>query len=115
MLRLKTPITTPHGLTVDSAVWRWGSISIDALTTTAAVSLVAYPTAALAAAAGTKEAVVPLTDRTYLISGQPFLQLVASPPSGPTRSDDVSQAIYDYVRTADPLFADAEDVPLPGA
>jgi hypothetical protein len=115
VLRLKEPITTPHGLAVESAVWRWGSITIDALSTVATVSLAAYPTVELAAAAGTEGAVVPLAERRYAISGRAFLQLVMTPPSGPTRSDDVSKAIYDYVRATDPTFADAEDVPLPGA
>jgi hypothetical protein len=114
VLRLKEPITTPHGLTVEAAVWRWGSIAIDALSATATVSLVAYPTTELAAAAGTSDAVIPLAERRYTIAGPMFLGLVAAPPAGPTRSDDVSQAIYDYVRATDPTFADAEDVPLPG-
>jgi hypothetical protein len=115
VLRLKEPITTPHGLAVESAVWRWGSITIDALAAVAVTTLVAYPTVEHAAAAGTKDAVIPLAERRYTISGRPFLQLVMTPPSGPTRSDDVSKAIYDYVRATDPTFADAEDVPLPGA
>jgi hypothetical protein len=113
VLKLRSPITTPHGLTVQAAIWRWGSISIDALTASASITLTAYPTVELAAAAGTKDAVVPMAERRYTLTGRPFLQLVAAPPTGPTRSDDVSEAIYDYVRATDPTFADAEDVALP--
>ena len=113
MLLLNTPVATPFGLDVSGTVWRWLGLQIDAGGGQIVVAMGAYPSVAIAAAAGTPAAKPPLVEERYSITGADFAAVVLSAPVGPTLSDVVSHAIYAHIKSTVAKFADAADVDLP--
>lgn len=111
MLKLNTPVTTPHGLSLTGVVYRWTGLQLDARGS-AVVVLTGYASLEAAQAYGTPAEKQPIEERRYGVGGLDFARLAAGAPVGANHSEVISSMIYSHIRAAVPEFAGAEDVGL---
>lgn len=99
--------TTYIGTVVPSTYWRWTQLNINVVTMTANVILQGYVSEA-AFNAGASH----INQRAFTITGNELATLVLAAPDGPTLTDAISNAIYDYAIANDLYFATAVDPAL---
>lgn len=96
-----TDSETPFG-TISSTYWRWVGLGVDVTRLEATVTLYAYINADAFATGKTN-----ISQKQFTVSGTDFLtfanQIDGDSPVG------LSTAIYGYVKSSDPYFADATD------
>lgn len=111
MLKLNTPVTTPHGLSLTGVVYRWTGLQLDARGS-AVVVLTGFASLEAAQSYGTPSEKQPIEERRYGVGGLDFARLAAATPTGASHSEVISAMVYGHIRSVVPEFAAAEDVGL---